>query len=395
LLGLFMPCHAFAKEWVVQCDYWVYHLKEDGYSEGIRLLAKIYDDDSVDFLDWGSGEALPNGESYEIYNYDWVRRYSVTLTLPNSNTFVEAAKKDSGYECPSLYTGPRESYDNYMNIRVSKDGAVGDSYDRYLFDAKLNQTTINDQYSGGEIPVVEVSDECVRKIRSKMNGYEVNFDFYFRMYTDGSKKLCVAFADSTEITCTEDSRIPMPKKNEHIYHFEISSGQKDKIFVQTTSEQIENNKFSCPSEMYIYQTSVSWGGTGVTSQSYYSITTDKSEAEEYVNKVLTADGTQPEVPMDPGEQVYGCRVIPDEIREWINSTLNLVKYVALALVIVLGILDFIKAAASGESDQMKKSGSSFLKRIIAVAILFLLPLIVELVLNLIEIYGADSTCLPN
>ena len=106
--------------------------------------------------------------------------------------------------------------------------------------------------------------------------------------------------------------------------------------------------------------------------------------------------SEPEDPtLDPGDGVYGCAVIPDEIREWINSTLNLVKYIALVLVIVLGILDFIKAAASGEADQMKKSGSSFLKRIIAVVILFLLPLIVELVLNLIEIYGADSTCLPN
>jgi len=67
----------------------------------------------------------------------------------------------------------------------------------------------------------------------------------------------------------------------------------------------------------------------------------------------------------------------------------------LVLVIVLGILDFINDEARGEADQMKKSGSSFLKRIIAVVILFLLPVIVELVLNLIEIYGADSTCLPN
>jgi len=92
---------------------------------------------------------------------------------------------------------------------------------------------------------------------------------------------------------------------------------------------------------------------------------------------------EPDPSPDLGDQVYGCDVIPDEIRNWIKSTLNLVKYVALALVIVLGILDFIKAAASGEADQMKKSGSSFLKRIIAVVILFLLPVIVELVLNLI------------
>ena len=96
-----------------------------------------------------------------------------------------------------------------------------------------------------------------------------------------------------------------------------------------------------------------------------------------------------------GDSLYGCEVIPLEIRNWIKDALNLVKYIALVLVIVLGIVDFIKAATSGEADQMKKSGQSFLKRIIAVVILFLLPVLVELILNLIEIYGADSTCLPN
>jgi len=95
-----------------------------------------------------------------------------------------------------------------------------------------------------------------------------------------------------------------------------------------------------------------------------------------------------------GDELYGCNVIPDDIKKWILDALNLVKYLALALVIVLGVLDFIKAAASGEADAMKKSGNSFLKRIIAVVILFLVPVIVELVLNLVEIYGASSTCLP-
>ena len=95
----------------------------------------------------------------------------------------------------------------------------------------------------------------------------------------------------------------------------------------------------------------------------------------------------------PGTPVYGCEVIPEEIRIWIKDALNLVKYIALAIVIVLGILDFLKAAGTGEAETMKKSGTDFLKRIIAVIILFLVPLIVDLILNLIEIFGADGTCI--
>ena len=106
-------------------------------------------------------------------------------------------------------------------------------------------------------------------------------------------------------------------------------------------------------------------------------------------------GSVEEKPIGPGtqESVYGCEVIPLEIRNWIKSALNLVKYVALVLVIILGALDFIQAAVSGEADKMKKAGNSFVKRIIAVVILFLLPVIVELILGLIEIFGVDSNCL--
>ena len=105
------------------------------------------------------------------------------------------------------------------------------------------------------------------------------------------------------------------------------------------------------------------------------------------------DNTQNDSEFNPGTPIYGCQVIPDEIRDWIRDALNLVKYIALAIVIVLGVLDFLKAAGTGEAETMKKSGSDFLKRIIAVIILFLVPLIVDLILNLIEIFGADSTCI--
>ena len=91
-----------------------------------------------------------------------------------------------------------------------------------------------------------------------------------------------------------------------------------------------------------------------------------------------------------GTEVTGCEVIPPVIRKWINNILNFVKYVALALVIILGVLDFIKAAASGEPDQMKKSGQAFLKRVIAVVILFLLPYIIDLILNLVDLAGVDK-----
>ena len=120
--------------------------------------------------------------------------------------------------------------------------------------------------------------------------------------------------------------------------------------------------------------------------------TDPNTGETTDKKPENDNDDYGEGDVDYGEPVYGCEVIPEEIRKWIMDTLNLVKYVCLALVIILGVIDFIKAAASGEAEQVKKSGNSFLKRIVAVIILFLLPVIVELILNLIEIAGVDQNC---
>lgn len=58
-----------------------------------------------------------------------------------------------------------------------------------------------------------------------------------------------------------------------------------------------------------------------------------------------------------------------------------VKYIAPVLAIILGILDFIKAIISQNDDDLKKAQSKFLKRLIAAALLFIVPFIIEFILD--------------
>lgn len=130
---------------------------------------------------------------------------------------------------------------------------------------------------------------------------------------------------------------------------------------------------------------------------YYSNYIDKDKGEDLkrrLNLALSYCRTEGYEVGDsgefqPGGVQSGCEVIPESIRKWINNILNIIKYVALALVIALGALDFMKAAGSGEADAMKKAGQSFIKRLVAVVVLFLVPVIVELILNLINLYGVN------
>ena len=154
----------------------------------------------------------------------------------------------------------------------------------------------------------------------------------------------------------------------------------------TLAELLKKNSKECPTALYYAR-----DGTYVR----FWLDDAPKGALYYRDKMVLYEAKDPEpVPVPDPTPTDPCDIIPDEIREWIGDALNLVKYVALAIVIVLGVLDFLKAAGSGEAEAMKKAGTDFLKRIIAVIILFLIPLIVDLILNLIEIYGADSTCLP-
>ena len=62
------------------------------------------------------------------------------------------------------------------------------------------------------------------------------------------------------------------------------------------------------------------------------------------------------------------------------------------LLIVLSIMDFIKAVASDSEDEMKKVSAKFVKRLIVAALIFLIPLILEFLLGIFGI-GTSDYCL--
>ena len=81
--------------------------------------------------------------------------------------------------------------------------------------------------------------------------------------------------------------------------------------------------------------------------------------------------------------------LSDQIIAFIYNILKWVKYIAPVLVIILGILDFVKALAAQDDDAMKKAQGKFVKRLIAAVLLFLLPLIIDYVLS---VFHFNDSC---
>lgn len=88
-----------------------------------------------------------------------------------------------------------------------------------------------------------------------------------------------------------------------------------------------------------------------------------------------------------------CKLLPDAVTDYIIDALRMLRWGALVLMIILSVLDFIKAAAADDQDAIKKAGQKFIKRIAAVIILFILPMLVEFILYVAGLAGFGE-CVP-
>ena len=67
--------------------------------------------------------------------------------------------------------------------------------------------------------------------------------------------------------------------------------------------------------------------------------------------------------------------------KWILNIIKWVKYIIPVIVILMGILDFIRAVATDKDDGMKKAQGRFVKRLIAAALIFVVPFILKFILE--------------
>ncbi len=84
--------------------------------------------------------------------------------------------------------------------------------------------------------------------------------------------------------------------------------------------------------------------------------------------------------------------ISNKIINFIANILKWGKYFAPVLVIILSIFDFIKAIAAQNDEDMKKSQTRFAKRLIAAALLFIVPFLIYFVLDKFNLINNDPYC---
>lgn len=93
---------------------------------------------------------------------------------------------------------------------------------------------------------------------------------------------------------------------------------------------------------------------------------------------------------EAGDGKY-CGSLGNKIINWIFKVFKLIRYGLPAVVIILSILDYIKALASEDDGEMKKVNKRFMFRLIAVVLLFVVPFIIDFILGLFNIPGLSSS----
>ena len=73
---------------------------------------------------------------------------------------------------------------------------------------------------------------------------------------------------------------------------------------------------------------------------------------------------------------------------WLDWILDIIKYVAIAALLVLSTIDFIKAIISNDKDAIKKAGTTAVKRFIYCVLIFFAPILLDFLMQLFGLYGS-------
>ncbi len=85
-----------------------------------------------------------------------------------------------------------------------------------------------------------------------------------------------------------------------------------------------------------------------------------------------------------------CDAIPSGVFNLTSLVIMAIQVIVPILLIIWGMIDFVKAVVGGDEGKIKEAQKVFIKRIIAAVIVFLMVTIVKLLVNLVGQIGGED-----
>lgn len=187
---------------------------------------------------------------------------------------------------------------------------------------------------------------------------------------------------------------------------EIDSDIKNKIKLKTLLEDYNGRKkgaSGCPTFIYYIDRHYADGWTEIISKELtlspkkFSLSSDCDtntvcSDKMYKLKVKSSDDDNfQQKDYDSCDELIGSSA-----KELINNIMKWIRIAVPLLLIALGIFDFAKATFSSKEEDIKKNREIFIKRIVAAVLVFLAPILVNLILDLANsVWGwiSPETCI--
>lgn len=154
-------------------------------------------------------------------------------------------------------------------------------------------------------------------------------------------------------------------------------------------EQIKSEPYKC----YLYNGTYIWSTTCPGTNCVVVEATSSAYCLNFNEK--PTQNPEPEYKEPHISTNNGCAILTPSMIDALNYALNIIKYGGTILAVLLGMLDFFKATVSDDDGATKKASTRFIKRLIAAALIFILPALIQFLLTSVKIPGvnADSvTC---
>jgi hypothetical protein len=278
--------------------------------------------------------------------------------------YLAAAKTTATkYKCPDLSLLVKSTINLFVGY---KDAIVNE-------DNYINATLTSEKFSNEENEI-KITHEC-----------EYNLENYDDLKTDVTLKLMMNQLGE-KFFSINGIKSKVQKNGYQIYYngmgYFLNPTEEASFFKQTNFQMANNNLFVCPNKVYTYQedatrytlTLIEPKNTANTKLDVTSINGKKLKDSEAIDQITGE-------PIDCSTFIYTDEKTK-ETENLISDIFNIIMIAAPILVIVLGSLDFAKASLAQDENALKKAGTNFGKRLIAAALLFLLPLIINIILGL-------------
>ena len=239
--------------------------------------------------------------------------------------------------------------------------------------------------------------------------FKVECVYYFDVVNKEKDK---TIEDSINIKATYNG-------NNFIFDFETSKSSDVSRFDRSDNDfkymKDGKVKLKCPEKLYINggcSFKNGWFGNGDIRNCDYIISTKKSILNEtWGDQVLTVDldeesskiydtddsingeGGSYQEPNEgtenPGSTIPGveasCDLIDSEIWAEIRKILSWVQILVPIIIIAMGMIDFSKAVLADDQAAIKKATGNFVKRLIVGVAIFLIPIVLDVILKLVEL----------